>query len=54
MLMCYSYVHERARVCVYTRSIVSQDCLAELEKLYLNYERPYFANVSRMGRNNPN
>jgi len=33
---------------------VSQDCLAELEKLYLNYERPYFANVSRMGRNNPN
>lgn len=32
---------------------IPEDCAAELEKLYLNYERPYFANVGRMGRNNP-
>jgi len=33
--------------------IIPDQCAAELEKLYLNYERPYFANVGRMGRNNP-
>eukprot|EP00277_Geminigera_cryophila_P033413 CAMPEP_0173128750 /NCGR_PEP_ID=MMETSP1102-20130122/58737_1 /TAXON_ID=49646 /ORGANISM="Geminigera sp., Strain Caron Lab Isolate" /LENGTH=391 /DNA_ID=CAMNT_0014038947 /DNA_START=119 /DNA_END=1295 /DNA_ORIENTATION=+ len=32
---------------------IPEECATELEKLYLNYERPYFANVGRMGRNNP-
>jgi len=33
--------------------IIPDQCAAELEKVFLNYERPYFANVGRMGRNNP-
>lgn len=32
---------------------IPKECEAELEKLYLSYERPYFANVGRMGRANP-
>ncbi len=33
---------------------IPKECVAELEELYLKFERPYFCNVSRMGRNNPN
>jgi len=32
---------------------IPKECEGELEALYLTYERPYFANVSRMGRKNP-
>jgi len=33
--------------------VIPAACAEELEKLYLSFERPYFANVGRMGRNNP-